>query len=183
LPGSNAVNAAKGVRQLMAQLKERFPSGLDYTVALDTTLAVTAGMTEIYKTLAEALILVIIVVFIFLQGWRATLIPLCAVPVALVSTFALFPLLGFSVNTLSLLGLVLAIGLVVDDAIVVVEAVEHHIELACRQKTQRLRRWKRFLHPWPPSQLFSRRSFSRPRLFPASLADSTSSSRLPLQFR
>src|SRR5580704_4539428 len=128
LPGSNAVNAAKGVRQLMGQLKERFPSGLDYSVALDTTLAVTAGMQEIYKTLAEALILVIIVVFIFLQGWRATLIPLCAVPVALISTFAIFPLLGFSVNTLSLLGLVLAIGLVVDDAIVVVEAVENHIE-------------------------------------------------------
>ena len=139
LPGSNAVNAAKGVRQLMAQLKERFPSGLDYTVALDTTLAVTAGMTEIYKTLAEALILVIIVVFIFLQGWRATLIPLCAVPVALVSTFALFPLLGFSVNTLSLLGLVLAIGLVVDDAIVVVEAVEHHIELGLPPKDATLK--------------------------------------------
>jgi len=128
LPGSNAVNAVKGVRQLMDRLKQRFPSGLEYTVALDTTLAVTAGMKEIYKTLAEAMILVIIVVFVFLQGWRATLIPLCAVPVALISTFALFPLLGFSVNTLSLLGLVLAIGLVVDDAIVVVEAVENHIE-------------------------------------------------------
>ena len=128
LPGSNAVNAVTGVRQLMDRLKQRFPSGLEYTVALDTTLAVTEGMKEIYKTLAEAMILVIIVVFVFLQGWRATLIPLCAVPVALISTFALFPLLGFSVNTLSLLGLVLAIGLVVDDAIVVVEAVENHIE-------------------------------------------------------
>jgi len=128
LPGSNAVNTAKGVRQLMEQLKARFPSGLDYSISLDTTLAVKAGMEEIYKTLLEAMILVIIVVFIFLQGWRATLIPLCAVPVSLISTFALFPLLGFSVNTLSLLGLVLAIGLVVDDAIVVVEAVERHIE-------------------------------------------------------
>jgi HAE1 family hydrophobic/amphiphilic exporter-1 len=128
LPGSNAVNAAKGVRQLLEQLKGRFPSGLDYSISLDTTLAVTAGMEEIYKTLVEAMILVIIVVFIFLQGWRATLIPLCAVPVSLVGTFVLFPVLGFSVNTLSLLGLVLAIGLVVDDAIVVVEAVEHHIE-------------------------------------------------------
>jgi hydrophobic/amphiphilic exporter-1 (mainly G- bacteria), HAE1 family len=128
LPGSNAVNAAKGVRELMKRLKEKFPSGLDYSVSLDTTLAVTAGMEEIYKTLVEAMILVIIVVFIFLQGWRATLIPLFAVPVSLVGTFAVFPLLGFSVNTLSLLGLVLAIGLVVDDAIVVVEAVEHHIE-------------------------------------------------------
>src|SRR5271157_308379 len=139
LPGSNAVEAAKGVRQLMEQLKERFPSGLNYTIALDTTLAVTAGMKEIYKTLAEALILVIIVVFVFLQGWRATLIPLCAVPVALVSTFAIFPLLGFSVNTLSLLGLVLAIGLVVDDAIVVVEAVEHHIELGLSPKDATLK--------------------------------------------
>jgi HAE1 family hydrophobic/amphiphilic exporter-1 len=128
LPGSNAVDAAKGVRQLMTQLKDRFPSGITYSIALDTTLAVTAGMEEIYKTLAEAMLLVILVVFVFLQGWRATLIPLCAVPVSLVSTFAVFPLLGFSVNTLSLLGLVLAIGLVVDDAIVVVEAVEHHIE-------------------------------------------------------
>src|SRR5580698_5364253 len=128
LPGSNAVDAAKGVRQLMTQLKDRFPSGISYSIALDTTLAVTAGMEEIYKTLAEAMLLVILVVFIFLQGWRATLIPLCAVPVSLVSTFAVFPMLGFSVNTLSLLGLVLAIGLVVDDAIVVVEAVEHHIE-------------------------------------------------------
>jgi HAE1 family hydrophobic/amphiphilic exporter-1 len=147
LPGSNAVNAAKGVRQLMGQLKERFPSGLDYSVALDTTLAVTAGMQEIYKTLAEALILVIIVVFIFLQGWRATLIPLCAVPVALISTFAIFPLLGFSVNTLSLLGLVLAIGLVVDDAIVVVEAVEHHIELGLSPKDATLKAMEEVASP------------------------------------
>ncbi len=139
LPGSNAVDAAKGVRQLMEQLKQRFPSGLEYSIALDTTLAVTAGMEEIYKTLAEAMILVIIVVFVFLQGWRATLIPLCAVPVALVSTFAVFPMLGFSVNTLSLLGLVLAIGLVVDDAIVVVEAVENHIEHGLSPKNAALK--------------------------------------------
>src|SRR6266576_7124405 len=128
LPGSNAVNAAKGVRELIGQLKQRFPSGLDYSISLDTTLAVTAGMEEIYKTLAEAMLLVILVVFLFLQGWRATLIPLCAVPVSLVGTFVVFPLFGFSINTLSLFGLVLAIGLVVDDAIVVVEAVERHIE-------------------------------------------------------
>jgi hydrophobic/amphiphilic exporter-1 (mainly G- bacteria), HAE1 family len=147
LPGSNAVNAAKGVRDLMGQLKQRFPSGLDYTIALDTTLAVTAGMQEIYKTLAEAMILVIIVVFIFLQGWRATLIPLCAVPVALVSTFALFPLLGFSVNTLSLLGLVLAIGLVVDDAIVVVEAVENHIERGLAPKDAALKAMEEVASP------------------------------------
>jgi HAE1 family hydrophobic/amphiphilic exporter-1 len=139
LPGSNAVNAAKGVRELMGQLKQRFPSGLDYSISLDTTLAVTAGMEEIYKTLAEAMLLVILVVFVFLQGWRATLIPLCAVPVSLIGTFAVFPLLGFSVNTLSLLGLVLAIGLVVDDAIVVVEAVEHHIEKGLSPKDAALK--------------------------------------------
>jgi HAE1 family hydrophobic/amphiphilic exporter-1 len=128
LPGSNAIAAAKGAKALMAESKKRFPPGLDYAVALDTTLPVTEGIVEIEHTLAEALVLVILVVYIFLQGWRATLIPLLAVPVSLIGTFALFPLLGFSINTLSLFGLVLAIGLVVDDAIVVVEAVEHHIE-------------------------------------------------------
>src|SRR5260370_2453342 len=112
----------------MIEAKKRFPQGLDYGVALDTTLPVTEGIKEIQHTLVEALVLVILVVFLFLQGWRATLIPLLAVPVSLVGTFVLFPLLGFSINTLSLFGLVLAIGLVVDDAIVVVEAVEHHIE-------------------------------------------------------
>src|SRR5690348_9737730 len=128
LPGSNAVQAAAGVRKLMQEAKQRFPQDLDYDIALDTTLAVTEGLREIQKTLFEAIILVIIVVYIFLQGWRATLIPLLAVPVSLIGTFVIFPALGFSINTLSLFGLVLAIGLVVDDAIVVVEAVEHHIE-------------------------------------------------------
>src|ERR1700758_3688621 len=128
LPGSNAVQAAAGVRKLMAELKQRFPQDLEYDIALDTTLAVTEGISEIKHTLFEAIILVILVVYIFLQGWRATLIPLLAVPVSLIGTFVVFPALGFSINTLSLLGLVLAIGLVVDDAIVVVEAVEHHIE-------------------------------------------------------
>ncbi len=128
MPGTNAVEAADGAKALMAKLKENFPADLDYVVSLDTTLAVTEGIKEIQHTLFEALVLVILVVFVFLQGWRATLIPLLAVPVSLVGTFMLFPLLGFSINTLSLFGLVLAIGLVVDDAIVVVEAVEHHIE-------------------------------------------------------
>src|SRR6267378_2816477 len=128
LPGSNAIAAAKGAKALMVEAKKRFPPGLDYAVALDTTLPVTEGIVEIEHTLVEALVLVILVVYVFLQGWRATLIPLLAVPVSLIGTFALFPLLGFSINTLSLFGLVLAIGLVVDDAIVVVEAVEHHIE-------------------------------------------------------
>jgi HAE1 family hydrophobic/amphiphilic exporter-1 len=128
LPGSNAIEAANGVKKLMKELKERFPSDLDYLVTVDTTRAVVEGMREIGKTFLEALVLVMIVVFIFLQGWRAAMIPLLAVPVSLVGTFAVFPLLGFSINTLSLFGLVLAIGLVVDDAIVVVEAVQHHIE-------------------------------------------------------
>jgi HAE1 family hydrophobic/amphiphilic exporter-1 len=128
LPGSNAIETMRGATRLMEELKTRFPADLDYVTSLDTTLAVSAGMHEIVKTLVEALVLVIIVVFVFLQGFRATLIPTLAVPVSLVGTFMVFPLLGFSINTLSLFGLVLAIGLVVDDAIVVVEAVEHHIE-------------------------------------------------------
>src|SRR5205814_3499229 len=128
LPGSNALESVKGARKVMEDAKKSFPEGLEYVVALDTTLAVTEGLKEIEHTFFEALVLVIIVVFIFLQGWRATLIPLLAVPVSLVGTFVVFPLLGFSINTLSLFGLILAIGLVVDDAIVVVEAVEHHIE-------------------------------------------------------
>ncbi len=114
--------------KLMEEAKARFPQDLEYVTALDTTLAVSEGIHEIVKTLFEATALVVLVVFIFLQGFRATLIPLLAVPVSLVGTFMVFPLLGFSINTLSLFGLVLAIGLVVDDAIVVVEAVEHHIE-------------------------------------------------------
>jgi hydrophobic/amphiphilic exporter-1 (mainly G- bacteria), HAE1 family len=128
LPGSNAIKAAQGAKDLMALAKKSFPSGLDYAIALDTTLPVTEGIHEILMTLLEALFLVIVVVYIFLQGWRATLIPLLAVPVSLIGTFLVFPMLGFSINTLSLFGLVLAIGLVVDDAIVVVEAIEHHIE-------------------------------------------------------
>jgi hydrophobic/amphiphilic exporter-1 (mainly G- bacteria), HAE1 family len=127
-PGSNAVKTAAAVRQVMNEAKTRFPEGLTYDVALDTTLAVTSGIEDIEKTIIEALVLVTLVVFIFLQGFRATLIPLLAVPVSLIGTFLIFPLLGFSINTLSLFGLVLAVGLVVDDAIVVVEAVEHHIE-------------------------------------------------------
>jgi len=128
LPGSNAVETAAGVNARMKELSASFPAGITYDVPLDTTKAVTAGIHEIVITLLEALALVVIVVFIFLQGWRATLIPLLAVPVSLIGTFIIFPALGFSINTLSLFGLVLAIGLVVDDAIIVVEAVEHHID-------------------------------------------------------
>jgi hydrophobic/amphiphilic exporter-1 (mainly G- bacteria), HAE1 family len=128
LPGTNAVEAAAGVKKLMSEMKQRFPQDMDSVVSLDTTRAVTEGIREIILTLLIAIGLVIIVVYLFLQGWRATLIPLLAVPVSLIGTFVFFPLFGFSINTLSLFGLVLAIGLVVDDAIVVVEAVERHIE-------------------------------------------------------
>jgi HAE1 family hydrophobic/amphiphilic exporter-1 len=127
-PGSNALAVAKQVKAQMEQLKTSFPPDLDYVVSMDTTLPITEGMKEIMTTLFEAIVLVIIVVFLFLQGWRATLIPLLAVPVSLIGTFTVFPMLGFSINTLSLFGLILAIGLVVDDAIVVVEAVELNIE-------------------------------------------------------
>jgi HAE1 family hydrophobic/amphiphilic exporter-1 len=139
LPGSNAVEAAASVRKLMAEMKQRFPEDMDYVVSLDQTLAVTEGIKEIVVTLLIALVLVILVVYLFLQGWRATLIPLLAVPVSLIGTFVLFPVFGFSINTLSLFGLVLAIGLVVDDAIVVVEGVERHIEEGLTPKNAALK--------------------------------------------
>ncbi len=139
LPGSNAVEAAKAVRDLMSKMKQRFPPDMDYAVAVDQTQSVTEGIKEILKTLVIALVLVILVVYIFLQGVRATLIPLLAVPVSLVGTFVLFPAFGFSINTLSLFGLVLAIGLVVDDAIVVVEGVERHIEEGMTSKAAALK--------------------------------------------
>jgi HAE1 family hydrophobic/amphiphilic exporter-1 len=128
LPGSNAVQTAAGVRKLMSEMKQRLPDDMDYAISLDQTSAVTEGMREIVITLLIAVVLVILVVYLFLQDWRATLIPLLAVPVSLVGTFVFFPLFGFSINTLSMFGLVLAIGLVVDDAIVVVEGVQRHIE-------------------------------------------------------
>jgi len=128
LPGTNALEAVSGAKSVMARLKESFPSDLDYGVALDTTLSVTEGIKEIVITLFISMILVILVVFIFLQGWRATLIPMIAVPVSLIGTFAFFPILGCSINPIALMGMVVAIGLVVDDAIVVVEAVQRHIE-------------------------------------------------------
>src|SRR5882757_7617356 len=134
LPGSNAVQTAAGVRKLMAEMKQRFPQDMDYAISLDQTSAVTEGMKEIIGTLLIAIVLVLLVVYLFLQDWRATLIPMLAVPVSLVGTFILFPLFGFSINTLSMFGMVLAIGLVVDDAIVVVEGVQRHIEEGLRPK-------------------------------------------------
>ena len=134
IPGTNALDVAKNVKAEMENLKKRFPRDMEYLVSLDTTLPVSEGINEIFHTLLEAVALVIIVVFIFLQNWRATLIPLMTVPVSLIGAFIFFPLLGFSINVLSLLGLVLAIGIVVDDAIVVVEAVMHHIEHGMQPK-------------------------------------------------
>ena len=127
-PGANAVELAEKIRATMADLSSRFPDGIRYDISLDTTLAITAGIDEIIETLFIALALVILVVFIFIQDWRAALIPTIAIPVSLVGAFIVFPLIGFTVNVLSLLGLVLAIGIVVDDAIVVVEAVQVKIE-------------------------------------------------------
>ena len=127
-PGSNAVALAEQVKTTMADLSRSFPKSMRYDISLDTTLAITAGIDEIIETLIIALILVILVVFIFIQDWRATLIPTIAIPVSLLATFMAFPLIGFTINVLSLLGLVLAIGIVVDDAIVVVEAVQVKIE-------------------------------------------------------
>jgi HAE1 family hydrophobic/amphiphilic exporter-1 len=139
VPGSNALDVAEEIRKTMTELKERFPEDIDYRFSLDTTSPIEVGIEEIIHTLFEAVLLVILVVFIFLQDWRATLIPLLTVPVSLIGVFIFFPLLGFSVNVLSLLGLVLAIGLVVDDAIVVVEAVMHHMEhgLSPKEATQK----------------------------------------------
>ncbi|HSB98147.1 MAG TPA: multidrug efflux RND transporter permease subunit [Spongiibacteraceae bacterium] len=128
MPGTNALETVGNIRKLMGELSQRFPADLEYKITLDTSLPISEGINEIVHTLFEAVVLVLIVVFVFLQNWRATLIPLLTVPVSLIGTFMVFPLLGFSVNVLSLLGLVLAIGIVVDDAIVVVEAVMHHIE-------------------------------------------------------
>ncbi len=128
-PGSNALETAEPRRDKMKELKERFPEGVEYSIVYDTTPFIVESVNEVFKTLRDAVILVAFVVLLFLQNWRSALIPLVAVPVAIVGTFAVMAALGFSLNNLTLFGLVLAIGIVVDDAIVVVEAVEHHIEL------------------------------------------------------
>jgi len=128
LPGSNALDIANLVRTKMEELKARFPEGVDYAIVYDTTPFITESISEVFKGLRDAVVLVAIVVLVFLQNWRSAIIPLIAVPVAIVGTFAVMAAMGFSLNNLTLFGLVLAIGIVVDDAIVVVEAVEHHIE-------------------------------------------------------
>ena len=127
-PGSNALNTAELVQDKMEELKRRFPEGIDYSIVYDTTPFITESVREVFNTLRDAVILVAVVVLLFLQNWRSALIPLIAVPVAIVGTAAVMAMMGFSLNNLTLFGLVLAIGIVVDDAIVVVEAVEHHVE-------------------------------------------------------
>jgi multidrug efflux pump subunit AcrB len=128
LPGSNALDVAKRVKNRMRQLKGHFPPGIDYAIIYDTTPFINESINEVYETLIDAVVLVALVVLVFLQNWRSALIPLVAVPVAVIGTFAVMAVMGFSLNNLTLFGLVLAIGIVVDDAIVVVEAVEHHVE-------------------------------------------------------
>jgi multidrug efflux pump subunit AcrB len=137
LPGSNALETAQRVRNKMGELKNRFPDGVDYSIVYDTTPFINQSIREVFKTLRDAVILVAVVVLLFLQNWRSAIIPLVAVPVAIIGTFVIMAVMGFSLNNLTLFGLVLAIGIVVDDAIVVVEAVERHIEngLAPREAT------------------------------------------------
>ena len=143
LPGSNALKTAQGVYAKMDELKPRFPAGLEYKIVYDTTPFIKESIVEVFKTLRDAIILVAIVVLVFLQNWRAALIPLVAVPVAIIGTFAVMAALGFSLNNMSLFGLVLAIGIVVDDAIVVVENVERWLEEGLAPAMPRARRWTR----------------------------------------
>lgn len=147
LPGANQIESAEGIYSALDDLKRFFPDDVDYAISYDTTPAVRESIKGIVHTLFEAVVLVVLVVFIFLQNFRATLIPLLTVPVSLLGTFAVFPLLGFSVNTLSLFGMVLAIGIVVDDAIVVVEAVMHHIEHGLSPKDATVRAMKEVSGP------------------------------------
>src|SRR5207253_1818609 len=128
LPGSNALETARRVRGKMAELKSRFPPNVTYEIAYDTTPFIEESKTEVFKTLRDAIFLVAVVMLLFLQSWRAAIIPLAGVPVAIAGAFAAMAVLGYTVNSLTLFGLVLAVGIVVDDAIVVVEAVQHHIE-------------------------------------------------------
>jgi hydrophobe/amphiphile efflux-1 (HAE1) family protein len=138
-PGANALSTADACKTLLTEASKSFPAGIEYLIPFDSTRFVTQSVEEVIQTFAEALLLVILVVFVFLQDWRATLIPLLTVPVSIIGTFALFPFLGFSVNTISLFGMVLAIGIVVDDAIVVVEAVQHNIDEGMSSKEATIR--------------------------------------------
>lgn len=146
-PGSNAVNLAKQIKKTLAEISRSFPESMQYDISLDATLAITAGIREIVVTLVAALTLVILVVFIFIQDWRAALIPTIAIPVSLMGTFILFPMIGFTINVLSLLGLVLAVGMLVDDAIVVVEAVQVNLEAGMNSKEATIDAMKKVTAP------------------------------------
>ena len=146
-PGSNAVAVGGKVKAAMKRLSQRFPDGVEAATIVDSTTSIDAGVKDIFRTLVIALILVIFIIFLFLQDWRATVIPLVAIPVSLVGAFALFPLLGFSINIISLLGLVLAIGLVVDDAIVVVEAAQVNIERGMKPREAALEAMRNVASP------------------------------------
>ena len=146
-PGSNAVAVGGKVKAAMERLSQRFPDGVEAATIVDSTTSIDAGVKDIFRTLVIALILVIFIIFLFLQDWRATVIPLVAIPVSLVGAFALFPLLGFSINIISLLGLVLAIGLVVDDAIVVVEAAQVNIERGMKPRAAALEAMRNVASP------------------------------------
>ena len=146
-PGSNAVAVGGKVKAAMERLAERFPDGIEAATIVDTTTSIDAGVKDIFRTLIIALLLVIFIIYLFLQDWRATVIPLVAIPVSLVGAFALFPLLGFSINIISLLGLVLAIGLVVDDAIVVVEAAQVNIERGMKPRAAALEAMRNVASP------------------------------------
>src|SRR5713226_1781751 len=147
LPGSNALQVAQKVKDRMKELKDHFPPGVDYSVVYDTTPFINESISEVFETLFDAVVLVAFVVLVFLQNWRSSLIPLVAVPVAVVGTFAVMAAMGFSLNNLTLFGLVLAIGIVVDDAIVVVEAVEHHIEEGLGPRAASLRAMEQVTGP------------------------------------
>ena len=140
LPDANALETADLVRAKIEELKKDFPEGLDYMIRYDTTPFIRESIQEVFKTLLDSVLLVAMVVLLFLQNWRSALIPLIAVPVGIIGTFAVMAGFGFSLNNLTLFGLVLAIGIVVDDAIVVVESVEHHIEHGWRRRPRRSRR-------------------------------------------
>jgi multidrug efflux pump len=143
LPGSNALETAASIRERMESLKTAFPEGVDYRIEYDTTVFVEESIASVYHTLIEAFVLVFIVVLVFLQNWRATIVPMIAVPVSLIGTLAIMSGLGFSLNNLSLFGLVLAIGIVVDDAIVVVENVERWMAQGLSPRDASRRPWKR----------------------------------------
>ena len=143
LPGANALDWLQPIRDKMEELSSRFPEGMEYAIPFDTTRFVEASIKEVYETLFIAVMLVVLVIFIFLQDWRATLIPCAAIPVSLIGTFAFMAGLGFSINMLTLFGIVLAIGIVVDDAIVVVENTARHLDDGLSRKMRRSRPWRK----------------------------------------